>query len=396
MTDNLFDVFTDRSDCHSAKWAITRKYGKDMISMSVADMDLPAPQMLINYLAKQNRTGIYGYTVLPDNYHNIVRRYLLRHYQYEIANEYIIFCPRIIQAISIYIKEFTFPTESIAILTPSYAPIVNAILLNKRTVESCALIYQAGKYTIDFSQLEKCFQIAKTFILISPHNPTGTVWSHRDLQRIATLAEKYGVFILSDDVHADFDFSGSKHIIISAISSYVEKHSIICTSPAKTFNIPGLEISNLLICNKNVRDKFQGHMQALGMHNPNFFSIPALQIAYQYCDDWLDELRDYIFHNKLIVKNFFTQEIPQLEMINSEGTYLIWVNYSKLQISEEKLRHWFLDLSRIEVSWGSDFGKEGLSFFRMNVAMPRALLKESLERMKQGLALLMQEELNHE
>ncbi|EJS85225.1 aspartate transaminase, partial [Pasteurella multocida subsp. multocida str. Anand1_buffalo] len=123
------------------------------------------------------------------------------------------------------LKSLLLQQKVIAILTPSYAPIVNAILLNKRTVEPCALIYQAGKYTIDFSQLEKCFQIAKTFILISPHNPTGTVWSHRDLQRIATLAEKYGVFILSDDVHADFDFSGSKHIIISAISSYVEKHS---------------------------------------------------------------------------------------------------------------------------------------------------------------------------
>ncbi|WP_101776263.1 MalY/PatB family protein [Pasteurella oralis] len=396
MADNLFDVFTDRSNCNSAKWAITRQYGKDMISMSVADMDLPAPQMLIDYLAQQNRTGIYGYTILPDNYYDIVRRYLLRHYQYEIANEHIIFCPRIIQAISIYIKEFTSPKDSICLLTPSYAPILNAILLNNRTVKRCELIYQAGKYVIDFHQLEKCFETAKTFILISPHNPTGVVWSRSDLQHIAALAEKYGVFILSDDVHADFDFSGDKHMIISAISAYVEKHSIICTSPAKTFNIPGLEIANLLIRNKKVRDKFQGCMQALGMHNPNFFSIPALQIAYQYCDDWLDKLKHYIYHNKLIVKDFFTQEIPQLEVFNSEGTYLIWVNYSKLQINEEKLKHWFLDLSHIEVSWGSDFGREGQSFFRMNVAMPRALLKESLQKMKQGLALLMQEELNYE
>ncbi|OOR97202.1 aminotransferase [Canicola haemoglobinophilus] len=396
MGDNAFDIFVDRGNTNSAKWSILNKYGKDMISMSVADMDLLAPQMLIDKLAQQNRMGIYGYTILPDNYYDIVRKYIFRHYQYEIASENIVFCPRIIQAISIYIKEFTKPSDHIAVLTPSYAPIVNAILLNNRIVESCALIYQAGSYRIDFEQLEKCFQVAKTFILISPHNPTGTVWSHSDLYRIATLAEKYGVFILSDDVHADFDFSGNKHIIISTISKYVEKHSIICTSPAKTFNIPGLEISNLLICDRKIRQNFQGCMQALGMHNPNFFSIPAIQVAYQYCDDWVGELRNYIFQNKLIVKNFFAQEIPQLEVINSAGTYLIWVNYSQLQITEEKLKYWFIHLSNIEVSWGSDFGHEGRSFFRMNVAMPRSLLRKSLERIKQGFILLLQEDTYHE
>lgn len=396
MAGNLFDILTDRTKSSSAKWESARKYGNDVVPMSVADMDLPAPERLIDYLAEQNRGGIYGYTVLPDNYYDIVRKYLFRHYCCKSAAEHIIFCPRIIQAISVYIREFTLPNESICILTPCYAPVLNAVLLNRRTVERCELVYRKNSYAIDFRKLEKCFQTAKTFILISPHNPTGTVWTHEDLQRIAQLAEKYGVFILSDDVHADFDFSGNRHIIISSLNRYVENHSIICTSPAKTFNIPGLEISNLVICNKSIRDKFQYCMQASGMHNPNFFSVAAVNIAYQYCDDWLNQLRNYIYQNKLFVKDFLSREIPQLDIVNSKGTYLVWINYSRLHISEEELKHWFIDLSRIEVSWGSDFGIEGQYFFRMNVAMPRALLKECLERIKQGLTLLMQEGINDE
>ncbi|WP_373101271.1 MULTISPECIES: MalY/PatB family protein [Pasteurellaceae] len=395
MPENLFDTFVDRTASNSAKWETGRKYGINIIPMSVADMDLPAPGILIESLAEQNSAGIYGYTILPDDYYDIVRKYLFRHYHYTVANEHILFCPRIIQAISIYIKEFTSPNDSICIFTPSYAPILNAISLNNRNIMQCKLIYQKGAYSIDFNELEKCFITAKTFILISPHNPTGIVWSRNDLHKIAELAEKHEVFILSDDVHADFDFSGNGHLIISALSSYVENHSIICTSPAKTFNIPGLEIANLLICNNNVRDKFQTCMQSLGMHNPNFFSVPAISVAYQYCDTWLNELRNYIYQNKLTVKAFFHREIPQLDIVNSEGTYLIWVNYRKLHITEEKLKHWFLDLSHIEVSWGSDFGAEGDSFFRMNVAMPRTLLIKCLKKIKHGLDFLMQEGTNY-
>ncbi|WP_040976940.1 MalY/PatB family protein [Necropsobacter massiliensis] len=396
MTENQFDIFIDRSKSSSAKWEMTHKYGEDIIPMSVADMDLSAPRKMIEYLSRQNNVGIYGYTILPDNYYDIVRKYIFRHYNYKTTNDSILFCPRIIQAISIYIKEFTSKNDRICILTPSYSPIIDAITLNERYAEKCELVYHKGNYSIDFHKLEKCFKISKAFILISPHNPTGIVWSYNELQKISQLAEKYRVFILSDDVHADFDFSDNKHIIISTLSKYIENNSIICTSPAKTFNIPGLEISNLIIYNNNVRTKFQKCMQALGMHNPNFFSIPAINIAYQYCDEWLESLKHYIYQNKILVREFFNQNIPQLEIANSEGTYLVWINYSKLHINEEKLKHWFIDLSHIEVSWGSNFGVKDLPFFRMNIAMPRSLLEECLDKIKNGLTLLIQEEINYE
>lgn len=181
------------------------------------------------------------------------------------------FCPRIIQTISIYIREFTKITDRIGTFTPSYSNILNIILHNQRTLEFCELDYQNGNYSINFEELEKCFQKINAFILISPHNPTGIVWSIKELQRIAELAEKYKVFIISDDIHADFNFSGKKHVVISTLNKYVESHSMICTSPTKTFNIPGLEISNIIIANKEVREKFKQCMLELGLHNQNFF-----------------------------------------------------------------------------------------------------------------------------
>ena len=393
----VFDDFRDRTEHNSAKWkSAYRHYQKNIIPMSVADMDFPAPSILIENLSKVNKVGIYGYTILPSDYYKIVRDFIYRHYKYDVNNEDIIFCPRIIQAISIYIREFTSSNDGICIFTPSYSPVLNAITLNGRKVNYCKLLNKENSYHINFNELEQCFKLSKAFILISPHNPTGIVWSKTDLYKIAKLAEKYNVFIISDDVHADFNFSEQKHIVISSLNKYVENNSIICTSPAKTFNIPGLEISNLIICNKYIREKFIHCMQSLGMHNPNFFSVPAINIAYQFCDEWLEELKEYILKNKILVREFFKKEIPELRIVDSQGTYLLWVNYQDLNINEDILKHWFIDLSGIEVSWGSDFGIGGLNFFRMNVAMPRFLLKRCLIKIKDGLKLLRQEEIDYD
>lgn len=392
MSLMLFDKIIDRTCTHSAKWDTRHRYDQaDIIPLSVADMDLASPPEVIEHLAAQNTKGIYGYSILPDDYYQNVQNYFFRHYRYRTEEEEIVFCPRIIQAISIYIQFFTKEQDGICILTPSYSPIFNSIILNHRQAEKCELIYQNGQYHIDFIRLEQCFQKCKAFILISPHNPTGTVWSRADLQQIARLAQKYRIFILSDDVHADFDFSGHPHRIISAENDYVKQHSIICTSPAKTFNIAGLEIANLIIHNAEIRRKFKRIMLQLGMHNPNFFAVSAIQIAYRDCDYWLERLRTYILENKKLVQRFFAVDIPELEITRSEGTYLLWVNYEKLHIDEQQLKHRLIHHAKVEMSWGSDFGEEVRSFFRMNIALPRAVLQDCLYRIKESLILYQQE-----
>ncbi|WP_439259003.1 MalY/PatB family protein [Lonepinella sp. BR2930] len=397
MKINGFDNIINRLDSNSAKWdSVNILSSKNVIPMSTADMDISSPTEIIYKLDEFNRKGIYGYTIVPNGYYEIVKDFLFRHYNYTCSIDDIIFCPRIIQAISIYIKEFTNINDNICILTPSYSPIYNAVILNGRNVIDCKLIYKNKSYYIDFTLLEECFKKSKVFILISPHNPTGTVWSLDELNKICFLAEKYNVFIISDDVHADFDFTINKHYIISAINEFVHQNSMICTSPAKTFNIPGLEIANLIIHNKIVRDKFLHSMKSLGIHNPNYFSIPALITAYTKCDIWIDELKSYISQNKEYTINFFEQEIPQLEITKGEGTYLMWINYEKLLINEEELKHWFIDLAGIEASWGSDFDHEKIKFFRLNIAMPRKLLEDSLRKLKNGFVMLQQEETFHE
>ena len=387
-----FDKQVDRVGTDSAKWDIPcSKYGSDIIPLSVADMDLPAPQEVIEVLNKRNQLGVYGYTIIPDDYYSLVTAYFKRHYAYDVSPEEVVFCPRIIQAISIYIREFTIEHDTICLFTPSYSPILNAVLLNNRKLSQCPLVYQDQEYHIDFEKLEVCFSCSDVFILISPHNPTGLVFTIQDLNRIASLAEKYNVFIISDDIHADFDFSGEKHHIISSVSNYVKENSIICTSPSKTFNLAGLEISNLIIHNQTIRHKFNRLLQQLGFHNPNYFAIPAIKTAYQNCDLWLHELQKYIFKNKRLVKCFFAEHIPELEVVNTIGTYLLWVNYSRLGIDEQRLKYWLLHLSKIEMSWGSDFGEEGDTFFRMNIAVPAPCLIACLDRMKQGFILLKKE-----
>lgn len=390
MNGHNFDHITSRINTNSAKWNVL----KNIYPMSVADMDIRSPNNISEKILEMARVGIYGYSILPKDYPLVIKNYIYRHYNYNVHVDDILFCPRIIQAISLYIREISPKDKGICIFTPSYSPVTNAILLNNRMLYECPLIFNQQRYEIDFLKLEECFQYCSTFILISPHNPTGKVFSKRELEEIVFLAEKYNVFIISDEVHADFNFSGKKHNIIAGISEYSKTNSITCISPAKTFNIPGLEIANLLINNKSIRTKMQNIMQAIGMHNPNYFAIPAIIEAYQNSDDWLEALKNYILENRIIATNFIKKELPLLSVTEEKGTYLLWVNYEGINITEQQLKEWIMDLSKIEMSWGSDFGQTGLGFFRMNIALPRALLIENLEKIKIGFILFTQQQEN--
>lgn len=383
MRNTRFDQEINRIGTNSAKWDLPyRKYGRAIKSLSVADMDLPAPIEVISHLSKLNQMGIYGYTVELDNYYEIVSNYIQRHYHYSVALEHITFCPRVIQAVSIFIQYISKQSDSFGIFSPSYSPIMNAVKLNDRNLILCPLLYKNNRYQIDFDVLEECFRKIKYFILISPHNPTGKVFSQNELLRICALAEKYNVFVISDDVHADFDFSGNDHVVISSLSDYIKQNSMVCISPAKSFNFAGLEISNIVIENDDIRNKFRDVLNKLGFHNPNFFSMPALEIAYQHCDGWLSELKGYIKENRELTKNFFERNIPKCKVVNSQGTYLLWIDYKEIGISESHLKQLFIKTIHLDVSWGSDFGSEYHHFFRINVATPRSFLMRCLDEIK--------------
>lgn len=373
-----FDHITSRFNTYSAKW---NHDNQTIIPLSVADMDIAVPNFMIRKLVEAAQKGIYGYTLLSQDWNTVTAYWFMHHYHWQVEPEHIVFCPRVIQAVSLYIQNYTQPNDRITILSPSYHPISQTVVANQRQLLTSSLIYSNQRYHIDFNDLEEKFRQSVCFILVSPHNPTGTVWSKNDLQKIAELAEKYQVFILSDDVHADFIFNDETHCVISTLSHYVAQHSFICTSPSKTFNIAGLEVANIVIANEQHRYKFKQCLIAAGIHNPNYFSVPAYLAAYTRGDHWLLALKKYLAKNRQWVIQTCQQYFPLWYITQSDGTYMLWINYQKMNISEQQLKHWFTDLAKIEMSWGSSFGIGGDGFFRINIATPCTRLQEVFKRL---------------
>lgn len=376
-----FDQQISRNGTYSAKWnGEQHSTMYPTIPLSVADMDIPLPEKVIKQLTHLSKKGVYGYTLLSSDWEECVTQWMQRHYQWHINPQHVVFCPRVIQAVSLYLQNFTQAGDTIVSLAPAYHPISNAVMVNQRQLLESELLYSDGCYSINFTDLEEKFTQASCFILLSPHNPTGTVWDKNVLTKIASLAEKYQVFIISDDVHADLIFYHHQHQVISSLNSYVEQNSFICTSPAKTFNMAGLEVANIIIANDKHRQKFQRCLEAAGIHNPGYYSVPAFLTAYRDCDDWLRALKHYLAANRELVCTTLKTHFPGWVITRSEGTYMLWVNYQSSNLTEAELKGWFLKRAGVEMSWGSGFGTAGKGFFRINIATPRATLAEALAR----------------
>lgn len=378
-----FDQVISRVGTNSAKWdGVVNSLGEDMIVMSVADMDLEAPPQVVNKVCEMAKHGIYGYTDPFPPYYKAVQQWLNKAYGWDVPQEWIVFCPRIVQAVSVIIQRFTEPGDRILIHTPAYQPIANAVEINDRELAGSRLLLKDGRYEIDFEDMERHMQTGvKMVLLISPHNPTGRVWTKAELERIAELCIRYDALLVSDDIHADFIHEGYEHTIVAKLSEQIAERSIICTSPGKTFNLASLEIANIVIPNKQLREQFQHGLRQAGIHNPTFFAVPALEVAYTECDDWLKELRDYIKDNILFTEAYFAEHMPELRIVKSEGTYLLWVDCTAISRNESDLIEWIQNNSRVSVSFGSSFGADGEGFIRLNLGAPRALLQEAFERM---------------
>lgn len=389
MMSYNFDQVISRLGTNSAKWdGVVDSLGEDMVVISVADMDLQAPPQVVEKVSEMARHGIYGYTDPFPPYYQTVQKWLDRAYGWSVPQEWIVFSPRIIQAVSIMIQRFTEPGDRILMHTPAYQPIANAVELNDRELVESRLQLKDGRYEIDFEAMEQQMQAGvKMVLLISPHNPTGRVWTKCELERIAELCITYDALIVSDDIHADFIHEGHEHTIIAKLSEQIADRSIICTSPGKTFNLASLEIANIVIPNKELRERFQQGLRQAGIHNPTFFAPPALEVAYTECDDWLNELRNYITDNISFTEDFFAEHMPELEIVKAEGTYLLWVDCRSISNHESDLIEWIQNNSRVSVSFGTSFGADGEGFIRLNIGAPRAVLQEAFERMARNYPL---------
>ena len=382
----MFDNIVSRRYTNCAKWdEIIDEYGiEDLIPLTVADMDYRIAPEIVNAVIDAANHGIYGYTNVSEKYIELSKIWAKNNYGFCPENEWIVYCPRIIQAISLIIQNYTEKNDKILVFTPLYDPIQNAVRINDRELVECPLILDSGHYEIDFEDFEEKIKGGvKVFISVSPHNPVGRVWSEEEIRKTVEICKRYGVLIISDETHADFIW---KNKFISYASYYdIYDNIIIGLSTSKNFNIAGLEASNIIIKNENSRKSFKHLLKQAGIHNPSYFCIPAVIAAYEYGKEWLELAKEKIKENIDFAKEFFETQMKGFKVVDIEGTYLLWVDYRSTGISEEMLKDLMLYKAHIAFSLGSGFGEDGRGFFRVNVALPKAKLEEALLRFKNNI-----------
>ncbi len=379
-----FDEWNERRNTNCGKWdTMDKKYQKEgMLHLGVADMDFRSPKQIIDAFQDILDKGIFGYTDLSDRFYENIREWMRQKHQAEVSREEIVFCPRINVSSSICVETFTEEMDEVIINTPAYGPLYQAVVKNHRKVVESPLILENGSYKIDFEHLESVVtDKTKMFILCSPHNPVGRVWTREELEEVGAFCKKHDLLLFVDEIHGDIVAEGVTFTTALTLSETVRERLIVATSLTKTFNVPGVIVSYMIVPNEEIRSRIAQTIDRIGMHNPTIFAVAAVEHGYMECEEWYRQMLAYVNENETFTREFFAEHFPEFEILERQGTYLLWISYEKLGITEEELEKWFLEKANVSVYMGSVFGNEGRGFIRLNIASPRAMLKEAYERM---------------
>jgi cystathionine beta-lyase len=379
-----FDEWNERRNTNCGKWdTMDKKYQKEgMLHLGVADMDFRSPKQIIDAFQDILDKGIFGYTDLSDRFYENIREWMRQKHQAEVSREEIVFCPRINVSSSICVETFTEEMDEVIINTPAYGPLYQAVVKNHRKVVESPLILENGSYKIDFAHLESVVtDKTKMFILCSPHNPVGRVWTREELEEVGAFCKKHDLLLFVDEIHGDIVAEGVTFTTALTLSETVRERLIVATSLTKTFNVPGVIVSYMIVPNEEIRSRIAQTIDRIGMHNPTIFAVAAVEHGYMECEEWYQQMLDYVNENEKFTREFFAEHFPEFEILERQGTYLLWISYEKLGITEEELEKWFLEKANVSVYMGSVFGNQGRGFIRLNIASPRTMLKEAYERM---------------
>lgn len=379
-----FDEWNERRNTNCGKWdTMDKKYQKEgMLHLGVADMDFRSPKQIIDAFQDILDKGIFGYTDLSDRFYENIREWMRQKHQAEVSREEIVFCPRINVSSSICVETFTEEMDEVIINTPAYGPLYQAVVKNHRKVVENPLILENGSYKIDFAHLESVVtDKTKMFILCSPHNPVGRVWTREELEEVGAFCKKHDLLLFVDEIHGDIVAEGVTFTTALTLSETVRERLIVATSLTKTFNVPGVIVSYMIVPDEEIRSRIAQTIDRIGMHNPTIFAVAAVEHGYMECEEWYRQMLAYVNENETFTREFFAEHFPEFEILERQGTYLLWISYEKLGITEEELEKWFLEKANVSVYMGSVFGNEGRGFIRLNIASPRAMLKEAYERM---------------
>ncbi len=376
-----FDKVVDRKDTRSVKWDLKQK---DIIPMWVADMDFEVPDEVVQAIKKRAEHKIYGYTSPDKEYYDSIINWFKRRHDFSIKKEWINYCPGVVPAINMLIRAFTKPGDKVILQVPVYHPFFTAVKNNGCEVVENPLKLTEDRYEIDFEDLEGKIEDnkVKVLVLCNPHNPVGRVWTKEELVRLGELCIKNNVIVISDEIHCDLVYKEYKHISFASINDDFAQISAVCTAPSKTFNLAGLQTSSIIIANTELRKKFFDVLEDNGIWAPNIFGIEALEAAYNYGEQWLDEVIEYLKGNLDFLTQYISKNIPKLKIIKPEGTYLVWVDCRELGMDSKELHNYFLNKAGVWFDEGYIFGRGGDGYERINIACSRKLLEEALKRME--------------
>jgi len=390
MTYN-FDTVIDRKNTNSLKYDFAEQRGmpSGILPLWVADMDFQCPVEVKDAVIRCGEHGIFGYTESGSSYFEAVSSWFSRHHHYEVHKEWLVKTPGIVYAIVQAIRAYTNEGDSVLIQQPVYYPFKSSVINNNRTLVNSPLLYQDGKYSIDFEDFEQKIitHKVKLFILCSPHNPVGRVWTKDELLEIGNICLKHGVIVVSDEIHADFTYSGYQHTVFSTVRPEFADISLICTAPSKTFNLAGLQCSNIWIEDEDLRKKYIKTCHASGYSQLNTAGLAACEAAYTYGDEWLAQLTSYLSNNLTYLRTFLKENLRKVTLVEPEGTYLVWLDFSKTGLHDDEIHNLIVHKAGLWLDDGLMFGPEGSLFQRINIACPLIILQKALKQLSEAFTL---------
>jgi len=380
MTDYDFTSLPNRLNHHSMKWKEVES-NPELLPLWVADMDFFAFPEMKKALQDYAQWGVYGYPYFSDDVFDAICQWEKNEHNYDVDKETIVLIEGVVPAISVSIQSFTKEGDAVLINTPVYPPFARSVKLNHRRLVENSLIEVNGHFEIDFEQLEKDIveNGVKLYVLCSPHNPGGRVWSAQELAKVAKLCQKHGVILVSDEIHQDLTLFGNQHHTINTVGDYKD-FTVVLSSATKTFNVAGTKNSFAIIENPDLRAAFKERQLGNNQHEVPTIGLITTETAYRYGKPWLEELRRLIEKHVNLVDDYLSQH-TKIKVMKPEGTYLIWLDFSAYGLTDEALHQKIKEEAKLILNVGSTFGKEGLGHARLNVATPTALLQEALERL---------------
>lgn len=381
MMEYDFDKIIPRRGTNSYKWDTPEEEG--VLPMWVADMDFRTAPAVVRAVERRAAHGIYGYTKVPDAYYGAVVGWFACRHGWRIRPEWIIYTSGVVPAVSAIIQALTEPGDRVIVQTPAYNCFFSSIRNSGCELSANRLLYREGGYTVDFDDLEAkaADPKAKLLLLCNPHNPSGRVWTPAELRRIGEICLRHGVLVISDEIHCELTYEGHDYTPFASLSEEFERRSVTCLSPSKAFNLAGLQIANIVAADEDIRRRIDRAININEVCDVNPFGVEALIAAYNEGAGWLDALREYLWENFRYLRTYFAEHLPELTVVPLQGTYLAWIDCRALGMSSERMAQRLLDEARLMVNLGTLYGPGGEGFIRLNLACPRTVLADGLERL---------------